>query len=61
MGFNSAFKGLIGKNETDIRQLFAETENTARKLGLQINKGKTKYMIVEGKTVQKKIKYDNKQ
>ena len=61
MGFNSAFKGLIGKNETDIRQLFAETENTARKLGLQINKGKTKYMIVGGKTVQKKIKYDNKQ
>jgi len=27
---------LIGKNETEIRQIFVETENIARKLGLQI-------------------------
>jgi hypothetical protein len=29
---------LILKNEMEIRQLFVEMENTARKLGLQINK-----------------------
>jgi hypothetical protein len=29
---------LIGTNETEIRQLFVETENIARKLGLQINR-----------------------
>jgi hypothetical protein len=46
---------LIGKNEIDIRQLFVEIENIARKLGLQIKQAKTKYMIVEGKTVQNKI------
>ena len=28
---------LIGKNEIQIRQLFVETENIARKLGLHIN------------------------
>ena len=31
---------LIGKNEIEIRQLFVEMENTARKLGLQITKKK---------------------
>ena len=40
---------LIGKNEIEIRQLFVEIENIARKLGLHINQGKTKYMIVERK------------
>jgi hypothetical protein len=33
---------LIGKNETEIRQLFVEMENAARKLGLQMNQEKTK-------------------
>jgi hypothetical protein len=28
---------LIGKNEIEIRQLFVEVDNIARKLGLQIN------------------------
>ena len=28
---------LIGKNEIESRKLFVEVENTARKLGLQIN------------------------
>jgi hypothetical protein len=32
---------LIGKNEIEIRQLFVEIENIARKLGLHINQGKT--------------------
>ena len=49
----------IGKNETEITQLFVEIKNIARKLGLQINQRKTRYMIVEGKTVQNKIKYDS--
>jgi hypothetical protein len=40
---------LIGKNEIEIRQLFVEMENNARKLGLQINQEKTKYMMVERK------------
>jgi len=40
---------LIGKNETEIGQLLVEIENTARKLGLHINQGKTKYTIVEQK------------
>jgi len=40
---------LIVKNEIEIRQLFVEIENIARKLGLHINEGKTKYMIVEWK------------
>jgi len=42
---------LIGKNEIEIRKLFVEMENNARKLGLHMNQEKTKYMIVEGKTV----------
>jgi hypothetical protein len=37
---------LLGKNEIEIRQLFIEMESSARKLGLQINQEKTKYMIV---------------
>ena len=40
---------LIGKNEIEIRQLFVEMENNVRKLGLQVNQEKTKYMIVERK------------
>jgi len=35
---------LIGKNGIEIRQLFVEIQNIARKLGLHINQGKTKYM-----------------
>ena len=31
---------LIGKNEIEIRQLFVEIENIARKLGLPINREK---------------------
>jgi hypothetical protein len=31
----------------EIGQPFVETENVARKLRLQINQGKTKYMLVE--------------
>ena len=38
---------LIGKNEIEIRQIFVQIENVARKLGLHINQGKTKHMIVE--------------
>ena len=44
---------LIGKNETEIRQLFVEIENIARNLGLNIHQGKTKYMIVERKNSSK--------
>jgi hypothetical protein len=33
-------------------------ENTTRKLGLQINQEKSKYMIVERKNSLKKIKQD---
>ena len=47
---------LIVKNEIEIRQLFVEVENTARKLGLHINQGKTKYMIVEQKNSSKQYK-----
>jgi hypothetical protein len=47
---------LTGKNETEIRQLFVETENIARKLGLQINQRKTKYTIVEWKNSSKQNK-----
>jgi len=50
---------LIGKNETEIRQLFVEIENIARKLGLHINQEKTKYMLVEWKNRLKQIKQDN--
>jgi hypothetical protein len=34
---------LIGKNEIEIRKLFVEMENVARKFGIQINQEKTKY------------------
>jgi hypothetical protein len=44
---------LIRKNEIEIKQLFVELENAARKLGLQINQEKTKYMIVERKNTSK--------
>jgi len=47
---------LVGKNEIEIRKLFVETKNIARKFGLQINQEKTKYMIVERKTSLKKNK-----
>ena len=47
---------LIGKNEIEIRKLFVEIENVARKFGLQINQEKTKYMIVERKNTYRKIK-----
>jgi len=47
---------LIGKNEIEIRKLFVEMENTARKFGLWINQEKTKYMIVETKNNLKKNK-----
>jgi len=47
---------LSGKNEVEIRQLFVEIENIARKSGLQINQGKTKYMIVEWKNSSKQNK-----
>jgi len=33
---------LSGRNGIEIRQLFVEIENIARKLGLHINQGKTK-------------------
>jgi hypothetical protein len=36
---------LIRQNEIEI-QLSVETENIARKLALQMNHGKTKYMLV---------------
>jgi hypothetical protein len=47
---------LIGKHEREIRQLFVEIENIARKSGLQINQRKTKYMIVEWKNSSKQNK-----
>jgi hypothetical protein len=47
---------VIGENEIEIRKLFVEMENIARKFGLQINQGKTKHMIVERKNSLKKIK-----
>jgi len=47
---------LIWKNEIEIRRLFVEMENIARKFGLQINQEKTKYMIVERKNSLKKNK-----
>jgi hypothetical protein len=48
---------LIGKNEIEIRQLLVEIQNIARKLGLHINLGRTKYMIVGWKNSSKnKIK-----
>ena len=50
---------LTGKNETEIRQLFVEINNNARKSGLHINQGKTKYMIVEQKNGSKQNKIGN--
>jgi hypothetical protein len=47
---------LIGKNRIEIRKRFVGTENIGRKFGLQINQEKTKYGIVERKTVYSKIK-----
>jgi len=47
---------LIGKNEIEIRQIFVEMENTARKLALQTDQGNTKYMIVEQKNSLKQNK-----
>jgi len=47
---------LTGKNEIEIRKLFVEMENIARKFGLQINHEKTKYMVVERKNSLKKNK-----
>jgi len=44
---------LIVKNELETRQLFVEMENIAKKLGLQIHHGKTKYMIMEWKNSSK--------
>jgi hypothetical protein len=45
---------LIGKNEIEIRKLFVDKENIARKFGLRINQEKTKYRIVERKNNLKK-------
>jgi len=42
---------LVGKNEIEIRKLFIEMENIAIKFRLKINQEKTKYMVVEKKTV----------
>ena len=47
---------LIGKNEIEIRKLFVEMKNIARKFRLQINQEKTKYIIVERKNSLKKNK-----
>jgi hypothetical protein len=47
---------LIGKNEIEVRQLFVEIENIARRLGLHTNQGKAKYMIVEWKNSSKQNK-----
>ena len=49
---------LIGKGETEIRHPFVlvEIENIARKSGLQINHGKTKYVVVEQKNRSKQNK-----
>ena len=45
---------LIGKNDIEIRKLFVEMENIARKFGLRINQKNTKYMIVVRKKKLKK-------
>ena len=48
---------LIEKKDIEIRQLFVEIENIARKLGLHINQRKTKYISQwNGKTGQNKTK-----
>jgi hypothetical protein len=49
---------LIGKNSIEIRKLFVEMENIARKFRLQINQEKKKYKRVERKNSFKKIKWD---
>jgi len=46
---------LIGKNKIELRQLFAEIENIARKLGLNLNQRKTIYMIVKWKNSSKQM------
>jgi len=46
----------LEKIEIEIRKLFVEMENIARKFGLQINQEKTKYMIVKRKNSLKKNK-----
>jgi hypothetical protein len=46
----------IKKNETEVQQPFVEIKNMARKLGLHINQGKTKFMIVEQKNRSKQNK-----
>jgi hypothetical protein len=54
---------LIGKNEIEIRKLFVEVENIAKKLGIQINQEKVKCMIVERKNSFEKYKiraFENK-
>jgi len=40
----------------EVRKLLVEMENIARKLGLQINQEKTKYVVVERKNSLKKNK-----
>jgi hypothetical protein len=50
---------LIGKNEIEMRQLFVEMENNARKLVLQINLEKTKYMKKERKKSLKQNKIEH--
>jgi hypothetical protein len=47
---------LIGNNETEIRYVFVEMKNAARKLEPQINQEKTKYVIVERKNALKQTK-----
>jgi len=47
---------LIGKNEIELRRLFVEIENMARKLELYINQIKTKYIIEEQKYSSKQYK-----
>jgi hypothetical protein len=44
----------MGKNEIEIRKLFVQMENIARKFGLQMNQERTKYMIVERENSLKK-------
>ena len=47
---------LMGKSGIEVKELFVEMENIARKFRLQINQEKTKYMIVERKNSLKKNK-----
>jgi hypothetical protein len=44
---------LIGKNEIIMRRIFVEAENVVRKLGIQKNQEKTKYIVVERKNTLK--------